>query len=115
MTPLSRTCLLALAVATAGCTSYVKQEDYNATVTELRATDQKLQAEIDGLSQKYDTLATQVAGMIRIDTVAHYASNDATLGEQDKPLLDDFARAMKNHPDAVVTVEGFADPAGSSR
>lgn len=115
MAPLSRTCLLALAIATAGCTSYVKQEDFNSTVTELRSTDQKLQSEIDALSQKYDTLATQVAGMMRIDTVAHYATNDATLGEQDKPLLDDFAKVMKNHPDAVVTIEGFADPAGSPR
>jgi peptidoglycan-associated lipoprotein len=115
MAPLSRTCLLALAIASAGCTSYVKQEDFNSTVTELRSTDQKLQSEIDALSQKYDALATQVAGMIRVDTVAHFATNDATLSDQDKPLLDGFAKAMKNHPDAVVTVEGFADPAGSTR
>ena len=115
MAPLSRTCLLALAVASAGCTSYVKQEHFNTTVTELRSTDQKLQSEIDALSQKYDTLAVHVAGMIRVDTAAHYATNDATLGEQDKPMLDDFAKAMKNHPDAVVAVEGFADPAGSNR
>jgi peptidoglycan-associated lipoprotein len=115
MAPLSRTCLLALAIASAGCTSYVKQEDFNSTVTELRSTDQKLQSEIDALSQKFDALATQVAGMIRVDTVAHFATNDATLSDQDKPLLDGFAKAMKNHPDAVVTVEGFADPAGSTR
>jgi outer membrane murein-binding lipoprotein Lpp len=73
MAPLSRTCLLALG-ASAGCTSYVKQEDFNTTVTELRSTDQKLQSEIDALSQKYDTLAVQVAGMIRVDTAAHYAT-----------------------------------------
>lgn len=115
MGPLSRTCLLALAIASPGCTSYVKQEDFNSTVTELRSTDQKLQSEIDALSQKFDALATQVAGMIRIDTVAHFATNDATLSDQDKPLLDGFAKAMKNHPDAMVTVEGFADPAGSTR
>ena len=78
MAPLSRTCLLALAIASAGCTSYVKQEDFNSTVTELRSTDQKLQSEIDALSQKFDALATQVAGMIRVDTVAHFATNDAT-------------------------------------
>jgi outer membrane murein-binding lipoprotein Lpp len=95
MAPLSRTCLLALAIASAGCTSYVKQEDFNSTVTELRSTDQKLQSEIDALSQKFDALATQVTGMIRVDTVAHFATNDATLSDQDKPLLDGFAKAMK--------------------
>jgi len=40
--------------------------------------------------------------------------DDATLRDQDKPLLDDFAKVISSHyPGATVTVEGFADPAGS--
>ena len=45
---------------------------------------------------------------------AHFAVGDATLSEEDKPFLADFARALSNRPDAVVTVEGFADPQGPS-
>jgi outer membrane protein OmpA-like peptidoglycan-associated protein len=60
-------------------------------------------------------LVTQVAGGIRVETGAHFATGDATLGEEDKPLLDDFAKAItSSHSDAVITVEGFADPAGST-
>ena len=111
-----QTCLaVALAVAAAGCTSYVKQADFDTTIADLRATDQRLQSEIDGLSQKYDTLVTQVAGRIRVETAAHFATADATISEQDKPLLDDFAKAIRDgHSNAVITVEGFTDPAGSA-
>jgi peptidoglycan-associated lipoprotein len=64
---------------------------------------------------KYDAQISQMAGRVRLDTAAHFAFNDATLRDEDKPLLDDFAKVVSQHyPDAVVTVEGFADPAGSS-
>ena len=107
--------VLVTAVTLAGCTSYIKRDEYDAAIADLRAADQRMQSQIDGLSQKYDALVTQVAGRIRVETGAHFATGDATLGEEDKPLLDDFAKAVtSSHSDAVVTVEGFADPAGSA-
>lgn len=103
------------AVALTGCTSYIKRDEFDATIAELRATDQKLQTQLDELSQKHDALVTQLAGRVRVETGAHFATNDATLSEQDKPLLDDFARVVReSRSDAVVTVEGFADPQGSA-
>ncbi|WP_454831788.1 OmpA family protein [Pseudoxanthomonas wuyuanensis] len=37
------------------------------------------------------------------------------MSEQDKPLLGDFARVIRSsHTDALITVEGFTDPAGST-
>jgi len=103
------------AVALTGCTQYIKRDEFDATVAELRATDGKLQSQLDALSQKHDALVTQLAGRTRVDTAAHFATNDATLSEQDKPLLDDFARVIRDsHSQAVITVEGFADPSGSA-
>jgi peptidoglycan-associated lipoprotein len=56
---------------------------------------------------------TQLAGRTRVETGAHFATGDATLAEQDKALLDDFARVIRSsHREALITVEGFADPAG---
>jgi peptidoglycan-associated lipoprotein len=105
----------AAAIALPGCTNYVKLDDYNATISEIHATDQKLQSQIDTLSQKYDTLATEVAGRIEVKSAAHFATGDATLNEQDKPFLTDFAKVVgTRHPEALVTVEGFADPQGST-
>lgn len=105
----------------AGCSSYITHEEYDPVISELRANDQRMQGQIDSLtqrldalSQKYDVLVTQIASMVRVDTGAHFAVGDATLSEEDKPFLVDFARALSNRPDAMVTVEGFADPQGPS-
>lgn len=103
------------AVTLAGCSSYIKRDEFDSTIADLRATDQKLQSQIDTLSQKHDALVTQLAGRVRVETGAHFATGDATLSEQDKPLLGDFARVVKeSHSDALITVEGFTDPAGSA-
>lgn len=105
----------AAAIALPGCTNYVKLDDYNAAISEIHATDQKLQSQIDALSQKYDMLATEVAGRIEVKSAAHFATGDSTLNEQDKPFLTDFAKVVgSRHPEALVTVEGFADPQGST-
>lgn len=105
----------AAAIALPGCTNYVKLDDYNATISEIHATDQKLQSQIDALSQKYDMLATEMAGRIEVKSAAHFATGDSTLNEQDKPFLTDFAKVVgTRHPEALVTVEGFADPQGST-
>ena len=109
-------------VAFAGCSNYVKRSEFNDAITKLQSTDQNLQQQIDTLSQdmkqqfaKYDAQITAMQGRIRVDTVAHFAFNQAGLEEQDKAMLNDFATVMKqHHSDALVTVEGFTDPAGSA-
>src|ERR1700754_410148 len=111
----------AVVLGLGACSGYVKKTEFDAAVTELRANDQKQQKEIDDLAAQmqqrfadYDAKIAAMAGRIRIDTIAHFGTNESTLSEQDKPLLDEFAKTIaKNAPDAVVTVEGFADPAGS--
>jgi len=114
--------LCLLGVALGGCSQYVKKTDYDAAISELRANDQKQQQQIDALTQdmqqrfaKYDAQITAMQGRINVDTAAHFAFGDATLRDQDKPLLDDFAKVIGQHrSDAVITVEGFTDPAGSA-
>lgn len=114
--------LIVAAVALGGCTNYVKKADFDSAIAELRANDQQQQQQLDALTREmqqrfagYDAQISQLAGRVRLDTAAHFAFDDATLRDQDKPLLDDFAKVIGQHyPDAVVTVEGFADPAGSA-
>jgi peptidoglycan-associated lipoprotein len=111
-----------VAVALGGCTHYVKQADFDSAIAELRANDQKQQQQLDALTQemqqrfaKYDAQIAQMGGRVRVDTAAHFAFNDATVRDEDKPLLDDFAKVISSHyPGATITVEGFADPAGSA-
>jgi peptidoglycan-associated lipoprotein len=122
--------LLAPAVLlSAGCDRYVKRSEFEATVYELRGETQQLRAEDQrsrlemvslrkDLSQRfalYDTKVTQTQSAVRIDMSAYFEPNETTVREADKPKLRDFAKAvLKTSPDAVVTVEGFTDSAGSA-
>ena len=123
--------LLAAALGTfalGGCANYVTKQDFDSTVAQLRANDQKQQAQLDQqqaqINQlsgdmksalgKYEAEITQLQGRIRVDTVSHFAFNSATLDARDKQLLDQFAKVIvAHHPDVLITVEGFADPAGT--
>lgn len=114
--------LFCAVVALGGCTHYVKQADFDSAIAELRANDQQQQQQLAALTQemqqqfaKYDAQIAEMGGRVRVDTAAHFAFDDATLRDEDKPLLDDFAKVIGGHyPGAMVTVEGFADPAGSA-
>lgn len=108
----------ALAVSFTGCAGYVTRDEFNSTVSDLRATDQRLEGRMNELQKAlegHEARITQFEGRVHVETLAHFATDDATLREADKPLLDDFARTLaKHHPGVTVTVEGFADPSGSA-
>lgn len=117
-----------VAVSLTGCANYVKRDELNSQLAELRATDSGLRTDVDGLKAQVDSLANQMqtrfsgydakieklAGRVRIDMTTHFAFDNSQLRDQDKPALDDFASVIReNQPDAVITVEGFTDSAGS--
>lgn len=122
--PSPRVAMLAaglLAAGLAGCSQYVKKDDFSAAIQQLQQKQQDQQQQIDAIKQqmqeqfsKYDTQITAMQGRVSVDTVAHFAFNSATLEDQDKPALQNFAQTIsKYHPNVLITVEGFADPAGS--
>lgn len=108
-------------LALAACSHYVKREEFDATVADLRSSDQNLQRQIDALAgdlrnrlSEYDAKISAMQGRLRVETTAHFAFDDAALREQDKPLLDEFSAVIRDHhPNVLITVEGFADPAGA--
>lgn len=121
--PILRPLVAALViVGMAGCAGYVKRDEFDAAIAELRATDQQHQQRLDQLQAlmeqrfgQYDARISQLEGRLRVETTAHFAVDDATLRDADKPMLDDFARVIReHHPGVVVTVEGFTDPSGSA-
>lgn len=112
--------LVMTAVTLAGCHHYVKQEDYDSTIAELRANDASMRSDLDSLKSQldsrfsaYDAKISQLQGRVRVDLAAHFDYDKAGLRDQDKPALDDFASVIKEHPDTIITVEGFTDAAGS--
>lgn len=111
----------ATALVLAGCHNYVKKEEFDAVVAELRGNDttlrndlNSLKSELDARFKNYDATITQLQGRVSVDMAAHFESGKAAVRDQDKPALQQFAAIVaKHHPSAVITVEGFADPAGS--
>jgi peptidoglycan-associated lipoprotein len=114
-------------VVLAGCANYVKRDEYDSTVADLRATDSEIQGQLADMQghftemtqqlhskfSEYDAEITQIQGRLRVEMTAQFAFDDATLQEQDKGALDEFSRVIRDHhPGVIVTVEGFTDPAG---
>ena len=80
----------------------------------IRADVQSLRGALDSLRSEFDVKIQQVAEGLKFMMPVHFAFDDATLREEDKPSITRFAQIVQQHyPNAKVTVEGFADPAGS--
>ena len=131
---------LAMVVGLAGCAAKVKQEDFNSEMAKLRqemqAGDQAVatrldstnqavaqqNARIDALEQElqafrseYTVSIEKVRGMLKFNVPVHFEYDRAELRESDRPVLDRFASVVTEYyPGALVTVEGFTDPSGST-
>jgi outer membrane protein OmpA-like peptidoglycan-associated protein len=122
--------LLGVTVMTACVTKSTFRREMNDRRTELNsevsartAADSSLSAEIaalrtdlTGLRTEFGARITAMEEGIKFAFPVNFAFDDATVREQDQVALDRFAQvAQKYYNGAVVTVEGFADPAGSTR
>ncbi len=109
-----------------GCGQYVKQADFDATVSQLRgeiqSSNQQLQQQIDDLRSnlerrlvEHDARLTEMEGRIQVDNIVYFEFDQTELQSQYQAGLDAFAKVMReHHGNALVTVEGFTDPAGSA-
>jgi peptidoglycan-associated lipoprotein len=87
------------------------------------AADSALTVDISSLRKDLDSLRTDFGAKItalenglRFAMPVHFAFDDANVREEDRAALDRFAQiAQKYYPGSLITVEGFADPAGSAR
>jgi peptidoglycan-associated lipoprotein len=131
--------VLGVALGLAGCAARVKREEFNTEVTKLReemqAGDQKVATRIDSTNQtladharrldaleqelqafrsEYKVSMEKVKTMLKFDVPVHFDFASSDLREADRPVLDRFASVVKEYyPGAIITVEGFTDPAGS--
>lgn len=122
-----------------GCAAKVTRQDFNAEVGRLReemqAGDRDLRTRIDSTSQlaadherrldalekelqsmrqEYNVSIERMKGMLKFNVPVHFEFASAELREADRPVLDRFAGVVREYyPGAVITVEGFTDPAGS--
>jgi peptidoglycan-associated lipoprotein len=123
-----------------GCAAKVKQEDFNnemarlreeiqagdrqlagridqtnASVTEQSRRIDALEQELQAFRSEYQVSLEKVQGMLKFNVPVHFEFASSELREADRPVLDRFASVAKEYyPGALITVEGFTDPAGSA-
>ncbi|MSR19993.1 MAG: OmpA family protein [Gemmatimonadetes bacterium] len=74
-----------------------------------------LETDLGQLEQDFEVTITRLENQLRFDVPVYFAFNDATVEKEDQALLDRFrAVAQEYYPQALITVEGFTDPAGSA-
>ena len=131
---------LSLVVTVAAC-SRVKPEELDASLAALRADMQRemqqgddavsqrltgrittveqrqaaLETDLNQLEQEFEVAITRLEEQLRFDVPVYFAFNDATVETDDQAVLDRFnAVRAEYYPNALITVEGFTDPAGSA-
>jgi peptidoglycan-associated lipoprotein len=84
-------------------------------VTSLRTDLTALRGSLDSLRTEFGARITAFENGVKFALPVHFAFNDATVRDMDQPSLERFAAiAQKYYPGSKITIEGFADPAGSA-
>lgn len=127
---------VALVVLLAACGGYVKKDDLAAQMADVQnqldqqgmAVEQNsadialMQADIDQMRADMDAMAEEMSARIdemedglRFAMPVHFEFDRADIRASDEANLDRFAGVVSRYyPGVIVTVEGFADPAGSA-
>ena len=85
-------------------------------IAAVRADLQALRGELTTLRTEFGARITAMEDQVKFSFPVNFAFDDATVREQDRAALERFAKvAQKYYGGATITVEGFADPAGSAR
>jgi peptidoglycan-associated lipoprotein len=135
--------LAAVALSACATKGFVRKELSTGLTTERTeraasdsAISNEMRTEFTGVKGEIATLKTDVAALRRDLTAlrtefgakitamengmkfafpVNFAFDDATVRDEDRPALDRFVQVVnKYYGGALVTVEGFADPAGST-
>jgi len=73
-----------------------------------------LRSDLTTLRDEFGAKITAMEGQVKFAFPVHFAFDDASVRETDRVALERFAEVVRKHYNgASITVEGFADPAGS--
>lgn len=74
-----------------------------------------LESDLGSLQDDFQVTVERLESAIRFNAPVHFAFDDASIRTEDEPVLDRFAQVVASYYDeAIITVEGFADPSGSA-
>jgi len=83
-------------------------------INEVNARVDALNRDLEALRSEFNVTIERLEGMLSFNVPVHFEFDRSDVRDQDKPVLEKFAAVVKQYyPNALVTVEGFTDPAGS--
>jgi len=85
-------------------------------IAALRTDLTALRNDLQTLRNEFGARITAMEDQVKFTLPVHFAFDDASVRQEDQAALQRFAQvANKYYNGAAITVEGFADPAGSTR
>ena len=73
-----------------------------------------LESDLGALRAQFDVTVERLESAIRFNAPVHFAFDEAEIQREDEAVLDHFAQVLVAYYDrTIITVEGFADPAGT--
>ncbi|HEX7088856.1 MAG TPA: OmpA family protein [Longimicrobiales bacterium] len=89
-------------------------ESLSQRIDEVDARVNALNQDLEALRNEFNVTVERLEGMLSFDVPVHFEFDRAEVRPQDEAVLEKFAAVVKQYyPNALVTVEGFTDPAGS--
>ncbi len=80
----------------------------------IRTDVAALRTELQSMRTEFGAKITALEDGLKFAVPVNFAFDDASVREQDRAALERFVQVtQKYYPNAMITVEGFADPAGS--
>jgi peptidoglycan-associated lipoprotein len=88
----------------------------SAVAAQSAAQIAQLRADLDSMRSQFNAKIAVVEQGLQFAMPVNFAFDDANVNDTDRPALERFAQiAQKYYGGSTITVEGFADPAGSTR
>lgn len=92
-----------------------ERQDRMAADEAIRGEIAALRTELNAMRTEFGAKITALEDGMKFMVPVNFAFDDASVRDQDRAALERFAQvARKYYPNATITVEGFADPAGSA-
>jgi outer membrane protein OmpA-like peptidoglycan-associated protein len=85
-----------------------------AADNDMAARIATLRTDLEGLRTEFGAKIVAMEDGLRFLMPVNFAFDDATVRTEARPMLERFASvAQRYYPNSTITIEGFADPAGS--
>ena len=87
---------------------------YAAQLGAVQTDVASLRTDLQNLRTEFGAKITAMENGVKVTFPVNFAFDDANVRSEDQPAIDKFADVAEKHfTGSVITVEGFADPAGT--